>query len=155
MSIFNPYVLLGIVLALLGAFFTGHHQGYAQAEAEQQAEIARLNAEAREVERAMTVKVNDISTKLQKANNDAKIEITKRDLAIADGTLRLSIPTKSPVCASPGATPAGGDTEARAELEPAFAQALVAITDDGDNAIRQLNACIDAYNTIQTMKVEQ
>jgi hypothetical protein len=151
---FNPYVILGFVLALIGAFFTGHHKGYAEAEAEQQAEIARLNAEAREVEHAMTSKVNDLSTKLQKANSDAKIEIIKRDTAIADGTLRLSIPTKSPLCAATGSTPASGDNETRAELEPAFAQALVAITDDGDAAIRKLNACIDAYNTIQ-MKVEQ
>jgi len=155
MSLLNPWVLLSIVIAIVGAFFTGHHRGYAEAEAEQQAEIARLNAQAREVERVMTVKVNDISTKLQKANNDAKIEIVKRDTAIVDGTLRLSIPTKSPLCAATGSTPASDNTEARAELEPAFAQSLLAITDEGDNAIRQLNACIDAYNTIQTMKVEQ
>lgn len=146
---FNPYVILGFVLALIGAFFTGHHKGYAEAEAEQQAEIARLNAQAREVEHVMTSKVNDLSTKLQKANSDAKIEIIKRDTAIADGTLRLSIPTKSPLCAATGSTPASDNTEARAELEPAFAQALVAITDDGDAAIRQLNACIDAFDAVR------
>jgi hypothetical protein len=151
---FNPYVILGFVLALIGAFFTGHHKGYAEAEAEQQVEIARLNAEAREVEHVMTSKVNDLSTQLEKANSNAKVEIVKRNMSIADGTLRLSIPTKSPLCPPAGSTPASGNTEARAELEPAFAQALVAITDDGDNAIRQLNACIDAYNIIQ-MKVEQ
>jgi hypothetical protein len=150
---FNPYVILGFVLALIGAFFTGHHKGYAEAEAEQQIEIARLNTVAREVERAMTSKVNDVSIKLQKANSDAKTEIVKRDFAIADGTLRLSIPTKSPLCALTGSTPASGDNETRAEFEPAFAQALIAITDDGDAAIRKLNACIDAYNTVQ-MKVE-
>jgi hypothetical protein len=153
MNILNPYVILGIVLALLGSFFAGHHKGYAEAEAEQQIEVARLNSVAREVEHVMTGKVNDLSTKLQKATNDAKVEIVKRNISIADGTLRLSVPTRS-LCPTADSPASSDNTAARAELEPAFAQSLIAITDEGDNAIRQLNACIDAYNIIQ-MKAEQ
>jgi prophage endopeptidase len=153
MNILNPYVILGFVLALIGAFFTGHHKGYAEAQAEQQIEVARLNTLAREVEHVMTGKVNDLSTKLQKANSDAKVEIVKRNISIADGTLRLSVPTRS-VCPTADSPASSNNTEARTELEPAFAQSLIAITDEGDEAIRKLNACIDAYNIIQ-MKVEK
>ena len=148
MNILNPYVILGFVLVLIGAFFTGHHKGYSEAEAEQQIEVAKLNSVAREVEHVMTGKVNDLSSKLQEANDHAKIEIIKRDTAIADGTLRLSVPTRS-VCPTPDSPASTNNTEARAELEPAFAQSLIAIADEGDNAIRQLNACIDAYNAIR------
>jgi len=37
--------------------------------------------------------------------------------------------------------------EARTELDPATAATLGAIA--GDDATRQLNACIDAYNTVR------
>jgi prophage endopeptidase len=148
MNILNPYVILGFVLALIGAFFTGHHKGYAEAQAEQQIEVARLNTLAREVEHVMTGKVNDLSIKLEKANSNAKIEIVKRNADIADGTLRLSVPTSS-ICPTADSSSASTDNQTRTELEPAFAQTLIAITDDGDNAIRQLNACIDAYNAIR------
>ena len=148
MNILNPYVILGFVLALIGAFFTGHHKGYAEAEAEQQIEVARLNTLAREVEHVMTGKVNDLSTKLQKANSDAKVEIVKRNISIADGTLRLSVPTRS-LCPTADSSSASTDNQARTELEPAFAQSLIAITDEGDEAIRKLNACIDAFDAVR------
>jgi len=156
MSLLNPWVLLSIALALAGSYFGGHHQGYAQAVMEQQVEIARLNAQAREVEHVMTSKVNDLSSKLQEASANAKVEIVKRNTAIADGTLRLSIATKSPVCPTADAPAANPNNPPRAELDPAFAQSLVAITDDGDEAIRKLNACIDSYNTVyKIMRIVQ
>lgn len=36
--------------------------------------------------------------------------------------------------------------QTRAELEPALAKSLFALTDEGDDAIQELNYCIDAYN---------
>jgi hypothetical protein len=156
MSLLNPWVLLSIVLALAGSYFGGHHKGYAEAEAEQQVEIARLNALAREIEQNMTSKVNNLSSKLQEANEHAKVEIVKRNTAIADGTLRLSIATKSSVCPSADAPATNSNNAPRTELDPAFARSLVAITDDGDEAIRKLNACIDSYNTVyKIMRIVQ
>lgn len=46
--------------------------------------------------------------------------------------------------------PPPAPAETRAELAPAAAEALVAIVDDGDSAIRDLSACIDRYNTLRT-----
>jgi prophage endopeptidase len=73
------------------------------------------------------------------------------------GTLKLRIPVQSPVCpvhtASDAPSAPRDSVQTNAELDREVAKSLVAITDDGDKAIRQLNACIDAYNTVyQTLK---
>jgi len=157
MSLFNPWVLLGILLAVLGAFSGGYYKGGEDENARQQAEIASLNAIAREKEQALVQAVNTQTTQLLKVENNAKIQIAKRDAAISAGTLKLRIPVQSPVCpvhtASDAPTESRDSVQATAELDRETAKNLVAITDDGDKAIRQLNACIDAYNTVyQTLK---
>ena len=118
----------------------------------QQAEIASLNAEARAKEQALVKAVNTQTTQLLKVENNAKIQIAKRDAAISAGTLKLRIPVKTPDCSVPTTTDATSaprdSVQASAELDREIAKSLVAITDDGDKAIRQLNACIDAYNTV-------
>jgi hypothetical protein len=48
MSLFNPYVLLGLVLAVIGSFGGGYWMGLNDEEARQQIEIAGLNTKARE-----------------------------------------------------------------------------------------------------------
>jgi prophage endopeptidase len=151
LSLFNPWVILGILMALSSAFGGGYYKGYQKAEADQQLEIARLNAEARKVEVEAIGKVNAVSAQLVRANNEAKKEIQKRDADIASGTLRLSIPTQSPVCASSDATSTSRPDSSRSELDPAFAQAIVRVTDDGDESIRKLNACIAVYNQVREM----
>ena len=157
MSILNPYVLLGIVLSILSAFGGGYWKGSKDEVTRQQLEIAKLNAEARQKEQALLSAVTTQATKLQKANQDAKLIAKERDAAIASGNLKLRIPVKTPVCPvqTTGDTPApaGNSVQTGAELDAKTAQSLVAITDDGDKAIRQLNACIDAYNNIyQTLR---
>jgi len=47
MSLFNPWVLLGIVLAVLGAGTSGYFKGSADEFDRQQLEIAALNAKAK------------------------------------------------------------------------------------------------------------
>ena len=157
MSILNPYVLLGIVLSILSAFGGGYWKGSKDEVTRQQLEIAKLNAEARQKEQALLSAVTTQATKLQKANQDAKLIAKERDAAIASGNLKLRIPVKTPVCpvqTTGDPAPAPRDSvQTGAELDAKTAQSLVAITDDGDKAIRQLNACIDAYNNIyQTLR---
>ena len=152
MSLFNPWVLLGILMAVVGSFGGGYLKGGEDENARQQLEIAALNAEARVKEQALITAVQTQSTKLQKANQDAKLAQQKRDLDIDSGALRLRIPVKAPVCpvqATSDTPIASGDSvQATAEFDRETAKSLVAITDDGDKAIRQLNACIDAYNNV-------
>jgi len=152
MSLFNPWVLLGILMAVVGSFGGGYLKGSEDENARQQLEIAALNAEARVKEQALITAVQTQSTKLQKANQNAKLAQQKRDLDIDSGALRLRIPVKAPVCpvqATADTPVASGDSSQEgSELDAETAKSLVAITDDGDEAIRQLNSCIEAYNNV-------
>jgi len=152
MSLFNPWVLLGILIAIVGSFNGGYIKGGEDEFNRQQLEIAALNAEARQKEQVLITAVQTQSIKLQKANENAKLAQQKRDLDIDSGALRLRLPVKAPVCSvqatSDTPTEPRDSVQATAELDRETAKDLIAITEDGDTAIRQLNACIDAYNNI-------
>jgi hypothetical protein len=156
MSLFNPWILLGIIMAILGAGAGGYSKGKHDENARQQAEIAVLNEQSRQKEQALVAAVNTQAVKLQKANQDAKIQINKRNADIATGAMQLRVPVKATVCAvqatGDAAATSGADTSS-AELQPAFAQSLIAITDEADELARKYNTCINAYETIrQTLK---
>jgi prophage endopeptidase len=64
----------------------------------------------------------------------------------------MSIPVRAAgrTSTTEDATAAGSDRhETRAELDPAIAEDLETIASDGDDAIRQLNSCIDSYNDVR------
>jgi len=152
MTIFNPYILLGIVFAILGSFGGGYYKGGHDEANRQQLEVAKLNAEARQKEQALVAAVNTQATQLAKANNEAKALIQKRNANIATGAMQLRIPVKTPVCpvhtAGDAPTTSGADL-GTAELQPEAAQAIVAITDDADATVRKLNTCINLYNQVR------
>jgi len=155
LSLFNPYVLLGIVLAVLGSFGAGYYSGEQNEYERQQIEIARLNQQARETEQRMGEVAQTYAQTLRKANNVAKAKETKLRTDIASGERKLFIPVKTscPVSSAGSAASAAGDSrETRTELDRSVAEALIAITADGDQAIRKLNACIDQYETLRKMK---
>ena len=157
MSFLNPGVWLAILMSIAASFGFGYYKGGNDEFMKQQAEIARLNDEARQKEQALVTAVQTQATQLVKAEQNAKVLLQKRNSDIDSGSLKLRIPVKTPVCsvqATSDATPSPRDSiQATAELDREIAKTLIAITDDGDKAIRQLNACIDAYNTVyQTMK---
>ena len=155
MSMFNPYFLLAVVFAILGSFGGGYWKGLNDEEARQQAEVARLNTEARETEQRMAEVAQTYAKTLRKANDVARIKETKLRTDLASGDRKLFIPVKAPECpvqAAGDAPTPSGNTEARAELDGGVAQALVDLTSRGDQAIRQLNACIDTYEKVRSMK---
>ena len=155
MSLLNPYVLLVIVLALLGSFGAGYYSGEQEEYERQQMEIARLNEQARETEQRMAEVAQTYAQTLKKANDVARIKEIKLRTDLASGERKLFIPVKAPDCpvsVSEPSAPASGDTETRAELDGRVAQALVDLTARGDQAIRQLNTCIDQYNQVRSMK---
>ena len=155
MSLFNPYVLLGIVLAVLGSFGAGYYSGEQNEYERQQIEIARLNQQARETEQRMGEVAQTYAQTLRKANNVAKVKEDKLRTDIASGERRLFIPVKASECSiqAAGDAPApSGGTETRAELDSGVAQALVDLTSRGDQAIRSLNTCIDQYDQMRKMK---
>ena len=150
----NPYVALAFVLALFGSFGAGYYKGGEDENEKQQIEIARLNTESKQKEQALVNAVHAQATQLVKANNDAKVQITKRNAYIDSGAYRLRVSVKPTVCpvypAADSPTPAGADT-GTAELQPETAKDILAIGDDADATVRKLNTCIQAYNQVREM----
>lgn len=157
MSLFNPWVLLGILMAVLSAAGSGYYKGQHDENTRQQVEIAALNAKARETEQRMGEVAQTYGETLRKANNVAKVKEDKLRSDIASGKRKLFIPVQAPDCAvsaSADAAPATGDNsrEASAELSGQVSESLIAIAAEGDTAIRKLNACIESYETLRNMK---
>lgn len=121
--------ILAFVLVLIGVFYAGYHQAYV----EQQEEINRIAAER-------AIEAKKAADELHKDKENAQQKINQLRADVAAGAVRLSVRT------SCTAATAAGDSEARAELDPKTADDLIAITADGDQAIIELNSCIDLYN---------
>jgi len=160
MSLLNPWVLLGIVMAVLSAFGGGYYKGKDSEYQRQQLEIAALNAKARETEQAMAKVAQTYGDTLRKANNVAKAKENQLRADLNTGALKLRIPVKAPTCPSvpvpETATVASGSDsgEARAESGGSVdvAADLLQIAADGDAAIRKLNTCLEAYETLRNTK---
>jgi hypothetical protein len=97
---------------------------------------------------------------LRKANNVAKAKENQLRADLNSGALKLRLPVKAPTCPSvpvpETATVASGSDsgEARAESGGSVdvAADLLQIAADGDAAIRKLNTCLEAYETIRNTK---
>ena len=157
MSLLNPWVLLGIVMAVLSAFGGGYYKGKDAEYQRQQIEIAALNAKARETEQAMAKVAQTYGETLRKANNVAKLKETKLRADLDSGALKLRIPVKAANCpisvSESTATSSGSDTgTSSAELDRQASETLIAIAAEGDAAIRKLNTCIQTYETLRNTK---
>ena len=143
----NPWVILGVLLALAGFYGYGHHKGWVERDIEMQSEIAVKNEEARTKEQELTKQLNENSTKLMEANNAITEKQSSLDRAIRAGRVRL--PSSSCVQTSPSATPSSGSSsQAGSESDTETLRLIAQIAADGDKAINQLNACIDNYNKV-------
>ena len=144
----NPKFILAAVIACLMAFFYGHHKGWWERDMEMQAEIAKKNEESRAKEQDMQKKLNEQTSKLMEANDAITQKQSALDRAISSGRVRL--PSSSCVQASPSAgTTTGNSQEAGSESDRETLRLIAQIAADGDRAIVQLNACIDAYNQVR------
>ncbi len=149
----NPYLLLGAVLAILASFGSGYYKGKHDENTRQQIEIAALNAQARVKEQALAAAVNVQAAQLVKANNNAKVQIQKRNADIDSGALRLRVPVSCPVQAAGNAPAAAGTDSGSAELQPETARAVLAVGDDADQTARKLATCVTLYNQVrETLK---
>ena len=136
--------LFALALVFGGGYWTGKHY---EAKA-QQAEVDRLNTQARSKEAALVAAVSTTSNALRVTNEKAKIAAKQRDAAIDSGALKLRLKASCPIqaTADPATPTGGGGGETSAELSPEAGKALFAIAEEGDRAITKLNACIDLYN---------
>jgi len=144
-SLFNPWLIIGAICAILGVYFYGHHAGYQERVAEDQAEIIRLNTEARAKEDELNKKLSQTGLALRKARDDIKTKQTSINARIDSGELRL--PSTCGVQAN-SSTPNDAGTNATQSDRQAIKD-IVSIAADGDAAIVSLNACIAQYNQVR------
>lgn len=113
--------------------------------------LAQATARVLTLERAAGAALAQRADQLTQEQTHAKTDRDRFNADLRSGAVRLSIPIASGQCAATAdsTAAAGHQHQARAELDPATAAALDAIAGDGDDATRQLNACIDAYNTVR------
>ena len=136
------------VLIAMGVYLYGHHKGWAERDAEMQAEIAVKNEEARAKEQELQKQLNTQTSQLLEANNAVSKKQSDLDRLINAGRVRL--PSAGCVQASPSAGAAPRDSaETSTESEREVLRLIAEITADGDRAINQLNACIDAYQKVK------
>ena len=152
MMFLNPYfwgalVLSWIVVAV--SVYEHEQTEFNKERAIAQAALDAANKHSEEITNERNAKIADISRSLAdtQAKSD-KVAKTLRD-NLFSGAVRLSIPVASCSNVSNDSTSAKGNTEARADIDAGFAQALVSVTQRGDQAINQLNACIDSYNALE------
>ena len=158
-----PTLALVAVLAMGGCYKWGYSSGWDDRDAEMQIEIARKNEEARAKEQEMAKAVADKETELRKANDVISKKQTDLNSAIRAGRVRF--PTASCPQAPASAPAAAGDSSQTgsqpdpapdtdtgpSESERQTLQLIAQIAADGDKAINQLNACIDAYDNMRNI----
>lgn len=143
----NPWMILGAILVAVSVYFYGHHKGWDERDAEMQAEIAVKNEESRVKEQELAKQLNDQSSKLLEANNAITEKQSSLDRAIRAGRVRL--PSSSCVQTNGNTTPSSGNSnQAASESDTETLRLIAQIAADGDKAINQLNACIDAYQAV-------
>ncbi|CAI3798625.1 hypothetical protein GLGCALEP_02133 [Pseudomonas sp. MM221] len=141
------YLVAGLIACGL-VIYAGWQKIEAQSVALDQAtqQVATLQA-ATESRRNTIRLLADLDTQHTQERERANQTNASLRADVAAGNKRLSVLATS--CGATGsATTAGlGHAEARAELDPAAAERIVAITNDGDDAIRQLSALQDYVRT--------
>jgi len=143
----NPWLILGAIMVAVSVYFYGHHKGWAERDAEMQAEIAIKNEEARTKEQELTKQLTDNSTKLLEANNAITEKQSSLNRLIRTSSLRIQTPGCVQTTAS--TTPASGSSsQAGSESDRETLLAIAEIVAQGDRNTAQLNACIDSYNKV-------
>ena len=140
--------LLGVVailfLALLAALWRLDHVSTSLDTATERVGVLEsANASRKATQKLLT----QLDTDNTKVLTDVQAQNKALLAHVGTGAQRLSVPAKCPVVrASPGPGRVD-DAEARAELDPATGQRIVAIANDGDEAVIALNSLIDWVNT--------
>jgi hypothetical protein len=145
--------VLVTLLVIFGIYRFGFSKGWGERDAEMQSEIAIKNEESRAREQKLGEQLNQTSTQLKDANDAINQKQSALDRAISAGRVRL--PSSSCVQANAGSTAANGNSQAGSESDRQTLELIAQIAADGDRAILQLNACVDAYNSVRSQVNDQ
>lgn len=138
------YLVAGLAMALVLALWRLDHISTSLDTATERVGVLEAaNASRKKTQRLLT----QLDTDNTKVLTDAQAQNKALLARVGTGAQRLSVQARCPVVrASPGPGRVD-DAEARGELDPAAGQRIVAITNDGDEAIIALNSLIDWVNT--------
>lgn len=164
MSALDPRLWLALIALSAAAYFAGDYSASRKYKAREAAantaaktKLDDATDRARETERVLS---QSLASRADQHKEELQNEKIKRNRFIADvrsGAIRLSIPVITGSANATSADPAvasGDRRQARAELTSEAGITLAAIADDGDDAIRQLNSCIDAYSIVRVSNVQ-
>lgn len=145
-------LIIGITCLLVGLIAGWLANGWrlnAQIEAtatEHAQALKRAEQEARAKEQAWQAAHNDLQSKYEEEKKDAESKIADLRRRVQPGAVRMSV--NATACAVSTNTGTGA-VQTRAELDGKTANDLISISADGDAAIRELNLCIDKYNSLK------
>jgi hypothetical protein len=147
----NPYLIIGAIIAIAGAYGYGRHAGYAEREQEMQAQIAKLNEESRAKEQELAGTLTNQTENLRKAKNELAKKQSDINKLVDAGQLRLPVqaPASCVSTASDSSPPSRDRGEERPDAYREAIKAVVAIAIEGDRNTVQLNSCIDTYNKVR------
>lgn len=134
---------IAVLLLLYAVDQRAEERGMQKAQAQHSAAAVRRLEFSIERSGQLAGQLGQLLDRNQLEKADAKIAFDRLDSDLRSGALRLSIRTTAQPGSNHSAAP--GPVQARTDIDPADAAALVRITEDGDNAIRDLNTCIDGY----------
>ncbi|AZD50519.1 lysis system i-spanin subunit Rz [Pseudomonas chlororaphis] len=106
--------------------------------------LERAAASRRNTQRLLA----QLDTEHTKALTDAQTTNNQLRTAVATGARRLSVKAICPAVRTAGTTAGLDHAEARAELDPATAERIVAIANDGDEGLIALRAAQDYITNI-------
>ncbi|PMX29249.1 lysis protein [Pseudomonas sp. MPR-R2A7] len=138
------YLVAGLAMALVLALWRLDHVSTSLDTATERVGVLEAANASRKATQRLLIQLDTDNTKVL---TDAQAQNKALLARVGAGAQRLSVPARCPVVrASPGPGRVD-DAEARAELDPAAGQRIVAIAGDGDEAIIALNSLIDWVNT--------
>ena len=108
--------------------------------------LQRAEQEARAKEQSWQSAHDELQAKYEEEKKDAESKIADLRRRVQSGAVRMSVNATACTVSTNTRT---GAVETRAELDPKDADDLIAIAADGDAAIRDLNLCIDKYNSLK------
>ncbi|RAM63232.1 lysis system i-spanin subunit Rz [Herbaspirillum rubrisubalbicans] len=151
-------VVLALCLGLIGGYLWGGHR-QAQIDEGRAAEVREQHALAlasateryREAELGGQQAFANMTAALQKEKDDAKKRMDALRDELRTGAVRLSVAVDAASATAAAQAAAAGDREARADLLPAAAGRILDFALEGDDVVRDLNACIDKYHRAEQL----
>ncbi|UVL22401.1 lysis protein [Pseudomonas donghuensis] len=141
----SKYIVFALSLALLASLWMIDHIGASLEASSQRVRTLESSERSRKETIRLLAKLDTEHTKERERANQTNANL-RAD--IAAGKLRLSVLATNCTAVRTTSTTTGmGDAEARAELDPAAAERIVRVANDGDDAIRALTGLQDWVRT--------